>query len=433
MLRRVYLHRDALGWIALLFLQQTIVASSTVWMARLAERIASGAPVTGPLLLVLASLLLPYVPGALLLLELERWTFATQARFFDVLTRRLFHRPALWSNRDKERDLVALYAKEGPRTVEDFGRYLYEVAAKSLNVLFNVAVISFVADARFVVVYVVSLGLAALAIRLQAARNEALAHSAEKQRMHFTGVLVDFWDNVTLGNAYNREVWTARFRTSFEAAKRTVLRAEGFQQTVSIAIALLTYGPVFALLVGTLAFGDLSRAQALAIVVVIPRTFQILNYSQELLASLASFSTFRGRVRLLQEGLSNLDDTTVGRIDFPALAVQHLGKRTIIRGPNGSGKTSILLQLKERFGSSAFYLPAEHHLAFARAGEAQSTGERAASALEEIIAKSNVKLLLLDEWDANLDPRNIEALERQIEKAAHSGLEVVEVRHRFPQ
>jgi len=429
MLTQVYMRRDALGWIGLLLFQQTIVASSTVWMAWLASNISTGGVILGPLLLLLASLLLPYVPGALLLLELERWTFQTQARFFEGLTKRLFHRPALWSNRDKERDLVALYAKEGPRTVEDFGRFLYEVCAKSLNVIFNVVVISFVADKRFVVVYALSIALAAVAIRLQTPKNEALAHSAEKQRMELTGVLVDFWDNVTLGNAYNRKVWSARFRTSFEAAKRTVLRSEGYRQTISIGIALVTYVPVFVLLVGALAFGKNSPEQALAIVVVIPRTFQILNYSQELLALLASFSTFSGRIRVLQDGLANVDVGT-GTIDFGALRVQHAGKRTIIRGPNGSGKTSLLLQLKERFGSRAFYLPAKHHLAFAGKRTQQSTGERAASALEEIIAQSKAQVLLLDEWDANLDQGNIDALEKQIERAAHAGLEVVEVRHR---
>ncbi len=105
--------------------------------------------------------------------------------------------------------------------------------------------------------------------------------------------------------------------------------------------------------------------------------------------------------------------------------------RITIRGLNGVGKSTFLCWFKERVGESAFYLPAQHDLIFESTKEKNlSTGQSLKVILEEISAKaaSEITLLMLDEWDANLDQQSRQIFHELIDKMSYSIL-IIEVRH----
>ena len=107
------------------------------------------------------------------------------------------------------------------------------------------------------------------------------------------------------------------------------------------------------------------------------------------------------------------------------------GRITLI-GQNGVGKSSLLLQLKEQFGNNAYYLPAKHSLFFANAMSHQgSSGQQLIRQLSELKSElSDIQVLLLDEWDAHLDRKNMAMIGDWLNHWADDLL-IIDVRHRF--
>jgi len=85
--------------------------------------------------------------------------------------------------------------------------------------------------------------------------------------------------------------------------------------------------------------------------------------------------------------------------------------------------------VKNALASKAFFLPTHNQLSFLSETNKYSTGESLHNRLVEIIEKVDADVLLLDEWDANLDHENKERLSSLIDELARSKC-VIEVRHR---
>jgi ABC-type transport system involved in cytochrome bd biosynthesis fused ATPase/permease subunit len=130
--------------------------------------------------------------------------------------------------------------------------------------------------------------------------------------------------------------------------------------------------------------------------------------------------------------------------------------RINIRGGNGSGKSSLLASLKTELRQRAYYWPASDRLAFDFAGGVVpvdiesddddgktvviepietklgfSTGERQLRSIEEIVADTDARIYLLDEWDANLDAANKIKADTLVDTLA-ARARVVEISHRDP-
>ena len=105
------------------------------------------------------------------------------------------------------------------------------------------------------------------------------------------------------------------------------------------------------------------------------------------------------------------------------------GERIGIVGKNGAGKSTLLMMVKDLLSDRAFFLPTHNQLSFFAETHKQSTGESLRHRLLEIIEKVDTDVLLLDEWDANLDKENQEKLSSLIDELATKKC-VIEVRHR---
>lgn len=75
-----------------------------------------------------------------------------------------------------------------------------------------------------------------------------------------------------------------------------------------------------------------------------------------------------------------------------------------------------------------FFLPTHNQLSFFAETNRYSTGESLKNRLIEILDKVEADVLLLDEWDANLDSENKEKLSQLIDELASKKC-VIEVRH----
>ena len=104
--------------------------------------------------------------------------------------------------------------------------------------------------------------------------------------------------------------------------------------------------------------------------------------------------------------------------------------RITIRGDNGTGKSTLLMLLKKELASNAFYLPISSKLFFPNLLKKEaSTGERLVLQLDNIKKEIDARVILLDEWDANLDNVNIEKISKMIDEISKTKC-VIEVTHR---
>jgi ABC-type cobalamin/Fe3+-siderophores transport system ATPase subunit len=105
-----------------------------------------------------------------------------------------------------------------------------------------------------------------------------------------------------------------------------------------------------------------------------------------------------------------------------------------IRGDNGTGKSTLLAELKAALKGRAHYVPAAdsmtwHFVQTAGAADGFSSGQRQRELLEEILRETRSAVYLLDEWDANLDAANRAECNALIERLAMRA-RCVEVTHR---
>jgi len=444
-------NRSALFCFLALLAQQLIVASSTLWIVRLSHDVVAGSAFSTNLFLYLSSLILPYIPAAVMCVFLIKWEQGLIKKYIHLFITANSHNTHLWNNKRKKEEFISTVNHEGSQTINQAVEYYFSLTSTALNTLLNVITISFLIDYLFIFSYAVSLIISFALIKIQDRHHSELAERAQKSRIELGKSILSFWDNVVLGNVYNLNFWK---KTTDDRIDRTVennVAATVFRELVSIGISLATFFPSL-IVVAYGMFNHIGEPIALAAyVVIMPRLFLILSYTYNFLYLITQFGAIKKRVTTI---LTVIDSQELqersfyapridwqmiqlhgsNTIDHPASldsvveVIEHPGRITV-RGKNGSGKSSLLLELKSIFKEDAFYLPSQNHLHFSFGEREKSTGELLKEQLEEVYKYVEAKIILLDEWDANLDAVNQSQLSQLIDQIAQIKC-VVEVRHR---
>ncbi|MBI3542019.1 MAG: hypothetical protein HY075_01910 [Deltaproteobacteria bacterium] len=437
----------ARGCLAALTVQQLLVASSTVWITLLIKSVSVGGGVALYLGLYLGSLAFPYLPGGLALVLLSKWEQKMNRGFLDDFIAGNRSRPTAWSSKAEREWRISILASESRQTLAQAAEYSYKSAASSMNVFLNILVISVLVERKFALAYGASLVASALLYRTLLRQQSHLACAAQSGRIGLTRELISAWDNVVLGNRYNFGRWKEGLDRSFADAAGAAVRLVSFNQLISVAIACMTLIPTVSVVVWSVLAKQDDVPALSALIVVLPRLFMILTSTHELL-SLASrwneqqaklggilsvLLPFReeigARIQWSKISLRSVDGTVAAASPAVLELLTQMPGRVTISGENGAGKSSLLTMLKEKIGADAFFLPAHHALRFAHSSDkGASTGQSLRRVLEEIERSVPAKVLLLDEWAANLDSENREHLSRLIDRIA-VGRCVVEVLH----
>jgi len=450
------IQRSAMGSLSFLLLQQLIVASSSFWIIAMMEDIQLNKSVWSNLTLLLGSLILPYFPGAISLVLLTKWKNDLVLSFAGYFVEKTQSNQRLWANRDAQEEKISILSHEGTNTITMFVDYIYELISTVTNVVFNIAAISFLITYEFSLGYLVSLALAWVVLKLQKHKQKVLTEKAQISRIRWTNIILESWDNIVLGNRYNFHLWNRKAQQVGESYKQRNFLAELFNQTICIAIALLTFIPSFFIIIQMIARHSNDVIILGSITVILPRLFVILNYTYEILRLLASWPAQTQKLSKINKIFifDNNRSSLESRISWDRLqctanhaneSIRHFPNslnsindvldniqktgRITIRGENGSGKSSLLLLIKENYKDDAFLLPVKHQLRFCSKLSHSSTGQSLKKVLKEIKESVREKVILLDEWDANLDQSNQKELSHLIDEIAKDKC-IIEVRHR---
>jgi ABC-type bacteriocin/lantibiotic exporter with double-glycine peptidase domain len=446
-LLKIFCTRDSLWCVLLLIAQQTLVALSTIFIAELAKSIALGHISWMYLGLFIASLTLVYIPASLSRVYLEKVRYHAVNQYMQSFVHA--HLGKIHLGADEEERKLPLVTSEGHSTINMASFFFYDMISIVLNVLASLIAISIVVHPDFFVSYIIGFILLAAFVWLTHRWIAYCAEQAQGARASFLAQLLKSWKNITINNDYNFKIWSQRFENTFEKAQEKNVHNIAVKQFISSFGLLISVFPLILTLVYLLyRFGDNIAFQAL-IVATLPRQIQMVQNMEIILQNITEWTDIKQRLIGLSKALIVAPQETDRRIQWPKLQFTVDGqpsvirtfndlknlvgnqqiRRITIRGDNGTGKSTLLKTIKEKIGG--YYLPASAGLSFAQNNwNSLSTGEQMLTALQEISGQDHAdSLLLLDEWDANLDPENRNRLSSEIDLLA-TKIPIIEVVHR---
>lgn len=453
-------NRWAFGSFAILTFQQMIEATSTLWLVLLMQSITSGEPFFHYLTLYLSALVLPYIPWCLAFVVRITWKQEAQRSFINAYVSSNRNNINEWGNKGIKEEKLSVLTAEAPTAINALIDWLFDLYAYILSVIFNIIALSIVVEPLFAFAYALSVSGVMIVMVLKKSRQRLLTRKAISARVDLTQQLLASWDNVLLGNDYNFGIWQERTTQRLNRCLRKNVELERFDQVMSIFISLMTSIPSLIVVVYFMYTHQSDPVKLSAFVVTIPILFMILSYTYQTLSLafkwgmhksklIALFKAIQpnregeielqnkvkwDKIRMMKETKTADDQVSLATphaLSNPYELIEKAGApgRLTLRGENGSGKSTLLMLMKDALQNRAFFLPTHSQLSFSSDLDKYSTGEALKKRLEEILGRVSADVLLLDEWDANLDNDNKEALSQLIDKISAEKC-VIEVRHR---
>jgi ABC-type bacteriocin/lantibiotic exporter with double-glycine peptidase domain len=453
---------------AVALIQQILVASGTFLLGDITTRLPSeGVSWTRSLALLFCMA----ISGSLLFYFMNIFSLRAQhlalKNFLSSYFDNTFGRTLFWRNSDERKKRHDMMCREAQDAIQEGSSFFLDVWTTGWNILLNTVSVILVIGTQSGAVIIAAGIISSLIVHFASERISRNAIDEMDDQNQLNSHLTSSWDNLTLGNSLSFNLWKKRFyllqansNTSAEKSLSTremVLSSGNFITSTAIVASVLVQAWL----------NQSSITAVIALFAMLPRTMQINMHVQVIHSYWAGWQRMRERLSLASECLSEFPETQPNEyININALQItgttllaagieksqtfleseQGLNSsykvaeilervqafqsgRLTIRGENGAGKSVLLTALKEKLSRKAFYLPAHHSLELPGLIAGNSHGEKAIAALDALAdADSDVNVLLLDEWDANLSPENRSLMSAKIASIAQKKL-VIEVRH----
>lgn len=453
-------NRWAFGCFALLTMQQLIEASATIWLVTMMKNIIAGEPFFPFLFLYLASLCFPYIPGCIANIFKITWKQESQRFFINAFVSSNRNQIGEWNNKGIKEEKLTILTAEGPAALIALIDYVFDLYGYVLSVFFNILALSIVVEPLFSIAYAVSVVTVFVVMKIKKRVQRRLTKKALTARIDLYQSLLASWDNVLLGNRYNFKLWEDKTSQRLNRCLQKNVALERFDQVLAIVISLLTSIPSLVVVIYYVYANRFSVPNLTAFLVTLPVLFLILSYTYQTLSLIFRWAMHCSKLVAIYKAIEPIPDSHVAmekkvkwpkiQISLSAVAPQdHISApgptyinsyndliiqttksgRITLRGENGAGKSTLLMLIKNELNDKAFFLPTQNQLSFISETNKYSTGESLRNRLLEILERVDVDVLLLDEWDANLDSENQEKLSLLIDELAEKKC-VVEVRHR---
>ena len=453
-------NRWAIGCLSILTFQQLFEASATLWLVKLMQSVTLGQNFFPYLFLYLASVALPYVPLCIAFILKITWKQEAQRSFINAFVSSNRNNIGEWSNKGIKEEKLSILTSEGPVVMHALIDYVWDLYTYVLSVFFNIMALSIVVEPLFAMAYGLSITIVVIVMKLKRRAQRQLTKKALTARIDLCQSLLAAWDNVLLGNDYNFKLWEEKTTQRLRRCLQRNIDLERFDQILAIAVAMITSIPTMLVVVHHVITYQDDPARLSAFIVILPLLFIIVGYTYQTLTLAFRWTMHKSKLMTIYKAIQASKDSHVTmekKVKWPKIYVNHTTKslkepisitvpksfhshgdllsltskagRLTMRGENGAGKSTALMLVKNALANRAFFLPTQNQLSFTSETNKYSTGESLRNRLMEILEKVDVDVLLLDEWDANLDSENQERLSALIDELASKKC-VIEVRHR---
>ncbi len=457
-------NRWAIGCLTALTCQQIIEASSAIWLVLVMECITTGQNFIPYLMLYFAAIALYYLPNGIAFILKTTWKQKAQRSFIDAFVTSNKNNIGEWSNKGLKEQKLSILTAEGPAAINALIDYVWDLCVYVMSVIFYILALSIAVEPMFAVAYSISLVCVIIVMKFNRRVQRQLTQKALTARVDLIQSLLAAWDNVLLGNEYNFKLWEEKTGLRLERCLQRNVALERFDQFMAIFVSLITSVPTLLVVAYFMIIHRSDPVKLSAFVVILPLLFNILSYTYQTLALVFRWRMHRSKLTAIYRTIQASKDshlTMAKKVKWPKMSITHLiqgntvapeghfsaagplqitsqeelvqqasmSGRVTIRGENGCGKSTALLMMKNALAAKAFFLPTHNQLSFVSETNKYSTGESLKNRLLEILEKVDADVLLLDEWDANLDNENKERLSSLIDELSKKKC-VIEVRHR---
>jgi len=454
-------NRWGISCFVILLIAQTIESSSTIWLVKLMQNITKGESFFLLLILYLVSIALAYIPQCIAYIIKITWKQEAQRSFINSFVSSNKSNISEWSNKGLKEQKLAILTSEGPAALHALIDYLWDLSTYVMSVFLNMLALSIILEPMFIVAYAVSVVCVFIVMKLKRRAQRQLTQKALTARIDLGQSLLAAWDNVLLGNEYNFNLWDEKTTQRLNRCMQRNVALERFDQILAISVSLITSIPSLLVVMYFVINHQNDPVELSSFIVVLPMLFIILSYTYQTLSLVFRWTMHRSKLTAIYKSIQAKDNagSMEKKVKWPKILVTEQSSviapadhvslpgpqslhshhdliqktsspgRLTIRGDNGCGKSTTLMLVKKALERRAFFLPTHNQLSFEAENNKYSTGESLKNRFLEILDKVNVDVLLLDEWDANLDKENQEKLSELIDALALKKC-VIEVRHR---
>ena len=418
---------------ALLFMaaEQLLVGLSTLCVINLGLHLGDGQSIHWFLGFVI-SLTLVFVPRIFKYRCLVKARYRSFHRFMEMYEKNLYSHPYLKTSRKFCGQKQAYFQNQLWQTLSEACTFLDDAVSTLLNVVFNVIVMSFTLSHGFLAAYCYSAAMTVVGAFLFRKRIRYKSIDAQERQSSIQAALFSGWDTMLTGNAYNWREWKRSFEIKMKEGECSEKGYYSFRSFVSFILMAAGMLPVV-LVAARMLLSDVYDGIMLATAVSLPRhvsNIQYMNFLVEDFTAFAGLIAKLSNIRTSADAVKN-PKSYQGKVDwknisftkgnrtfsfssmdecisyFETLLCHEEKGRIAVRGENGSGKTTVMMLMKEHFSEKAYLYPNHTNLFFKEAGSGEySTGEKVRADLSQLIEsrhETGAILYLFDEWNANLD------------------------------
>lgn len=432
-----------LRMLGLITVQQILVASGTAALAM------AGKFINTPRLFLLSLVgycLLSLLPHFLTIyirkIEMQGY-FAAYYNYIGHRLLKLKGHSHLWPNHSQKEGFQTAIGPEAENYLTAVAFSIFDIYLYVLTIVLNIIAISWVVDSQFVGAFAAAALFSYGTFHFFAPSVDKIISKEQEQKMAFLEYLLKAWDNVLLKNTSISKRYIQSLEEKFLSTHHVIGHAHFRTELLVFILTIISSIPVFALLIH-LAWNNASNnAYLAAMMITVPKQLSILSNFRAFYQQVTNLSSFTTRFKSYWDASALKGESLLDRIDFGKIKVNNMPVnsleslltkvnmtptgRYLISGQNGAGKSSLLIHLNDTL-SESMYLPPNPNFEIGGVS-GSSTGEKILEHLE-YIRRAPPPVILLDEWDANLDHHNQDALNRQIDLLALSCV-VIEVRHRI--
>lgn len=442
----IFFHPAALATLLLIVVHQGVIASSSYFLTKIIEVFQNSGNYRSYLFAYLFAMTFPYLPGCASLVTLRLWINKAHQRFTQRIAKVSFGLTEKHRNQSLQERVESVIARNSFIVLEDYLNFFHGFVGFLLNSLLSILVLGFLLPGNLLVGYFSSLALCAVIVILIRKFISRCSVNVENKYIAYSDILSKAWDNTTLGNVHNHSSWVRRRDVFAKSYYGESSKLVFFKQSGNLLLATTSLCPTIYLLVYAVQSNSATPGLIAAIVVNLTRIFHILNSLSTLVYQILDWSSMSARLQVLFDvekslmeetelptlpnGKFNLNGKPVDDFNYilTMLSMSSHGRFTI-RGENGSGKSTLLQMLKKNLSNDAVYIPTQQgKLSWDSDCRSLSTGQKMLVQLKEIACILEVKYLLLDEWDANLDQVNKAHADNFLDELSQEKV-VVEVRH----
>lgn len=430
----------------LIVLQQLLTASSVIFITKAINNLGSPEDVIRNISFFFLFLILPYIPVCI-----------AQVTMFHVVndTHHNLVNRNLASIRFKtkikyidEKDIfLSNLSRNSFMILNDYYTYIYRVISLVLNILFTIVIISSILKIEFLYSFLISLILSFIHLKYITSKIEISSTHVEKNLVSYSNIIERSWDNFTLGSNRSVQGYNKKLNYLAQNYYSSKLKNASLQQISNFISALIALIPLMVVSLYVI-HGNISNNQMLSSILVnLTRMVGLFSFLGTLIFDITNFINIKSRIISMLSGL-NLTETYENKVLIKGLKPIYVNNKIIddlnyffdeilklnngrftITGDNGAGKTTLLLSLLRKERDKVIFIPSdpgtiEWNIDITN----KSTGSKIFSILYSEIDNSNEKVILLDEWDANLDTENKSKIDKLIDKISEKKV-VIEVRH----